>query len=48
VPFELNRIEGMVYTTLPLRFHLESLPEIVIQALALAVLRAVCGSPRRS
>jgi hypothetical protein len=31
-------LEGMVYTTLPLRFHLESLPEIVIQALALAAL----------
>ncbi len=31
-------VEGMVYTTLPLRFHLESLPEIVAQALALAAL----------
>ena len=31
-------VEGMVYTTLPLRFHLESLPEIVVQALALATL----------
>jgi hypothetical protein len=31
-------VEGMVYTTLPLRFHLESLPEIVVQALALAAL----------
>jgi hypothetical protein len=31
-------VEGMIYTTLPFRFHLESLPEIVVQALALAVL----------
>jgi hypothetical protein len=31
-------IEGMVYSTLPFRFHLECLPEIVVQALALAVL----------
>jgi hypothetical protein len=31
-------VEGMVYTTLPLHFHLESLPEIVAQALALAAL----------
>jgi hypothetical protein len=31
-------VEGMVYTTLPLRFHLQSLPEIVVQALALAAL----------
>ena len=31
-------LEGIVYTTLPLRFHLESLPEIVVQALALAAL----------
>src|SRR6516225_3705498 len=31
-------VEGMVYTTLPLRIHLESLPEIVVQALALAAL----------
>jgi hypothetical protein len=31
-------VEGMIYTTLPLRFHLESLPEIVVQALALAAL----------
>jgi hypothetical protein len=31
-------VEGMVYTTLPLRFHLESLPEIVVQALAFAAL----------
>src|SRR5262245_3848106 len=31
-------LEGMVYTTLPLRFHLESLPEIVAQSLALAAL----------
>jgi hypothetical protein len=29
-------LEGMVYTTLPFRFHLESLPEIVVQSLALA------------
>ena len=31
-------VEGMVYTTLPLRFHLESLPELVVQSLALAAL----------
>jgi hypothetical protein len=31
-------VEGMVYTTLPLRFHLESLPEIAVQSLALAAL----------
>ena len=31
-------VEGMVYTTLPLRFHLQSLPEIVVQSLALAAL----------
>ena len=31
-------LEGMVYTTLPLRFHLESLPEIVVQALAFSAL----------
>ena len=31
-------VEGLVYTTLPLRFHLGSLPEIVAQALALAAL----------
>ena len=31
-------LEGMVYTTLPLRFHLGSLPEIVVQSLALAAL----------
>jgi hypothetical protein len=31
-------VEGMVYTTLPLRFHLESLPEIAFQSLALAAL----------
>jgi hypothetical protein len=31
-------VEGMVYTTLPLRFHLESLSEIVVQALALSAL----------
>jgi hypothetical protein len=29
-------LEGIVYTTLPLRFHLASLPEIVVQSLALA------------
>jgi len=29
-------VEGMIYTTLPLRFHLQSLPELVIQSLALA------------
>jgi hypothetical protein len=28
----------MVYTTLPFRFHLESLPEILAQSLALAAL----------
>jgi hypothetical protein len=31
-------LEGMVYTTLPLRFHLEALPEIALQSLALAAL----------
>ena len=31
-------VEGMVYTTLPLRFHLESLPELLVQSLALAAL----------
>jgi hypothetical protein len=31
-------LEGMVYTTLPFHFHLESLPEIIVQALALAAL----------
>jgi hypothetical protein len=31
-------VEGMVYTTLPLRFHLGSLPELVVQSLALAAL----------
>jgi hypothetical protein len=31
-------VEGMVYTTLPFRFHLESLPELVVQSLALAAL----------
>ena len=31
-------LEGIVYTTLPLRFHLESLPEIVVQSLALSAL----------
>src|SRR5260370_41566992 len=31
-------VEGVVYTTLPLRFHLGSLPELVAQALALAAL----------
>ena len=29
-------LEGLVYTALPLRFHLESLPEIAFQSLALA------------
>ena len=31
-------VEGVVYTTVPLRFHLGSLPEVVAQALALAAL----------
>jgi hypothetical protein len=31
-------VEGAVYTTLPLRFHLETLPEIVVQSLAFAAL----------
>ena len=31
-------LEGMIYTTLPLRFHLQSLSEIVLQSLALAAL----------
>ena len=31
-------VEGMIYTTLPFRFQLESLPEIVVQALALSAL----------
>lgn len=31
-------VEGMVYTTLPLRFHLGTLPELVVQSLALAAL----------
>ena len=31
-------LEGVVYTTLPLRFHLGSLPEVVAQSLALAAL----------
>jgi hypothetical protein len=31
-------LEGLVYTTLPLRFHLGSLPELVAQSLALAAL----------
>ena len=31
-------VEGMVYTALPLRFHLGCLPEVVAQALALAAL----------
>jgi hypothetical protein len=31
-------VEGMVYTTLPLRFHVESLPELLVQSLALAAL----------
>jgi hypothetical protein len=30
-------IEGMIYTTLPLWFHLNSLPEILVQSLLLAV-----------
>jgi hypothetical protein len=31
-------VEGMVYTTLPLRFHLGTLPELVVQSLAFAAL----------
>jgi hypothetical protein len=31
-------LEGMVYTTLPLRFHLISLPEILVQSLLFAAL----------
>jgi hypothetical protein len=31
-------LEGMVYTTLPLRLHLEFVPEIAFQSLALAAL----------
>jgi hypothetical protein len=31
-------VEGMVYTTLPLRFHLMSLPELAVQSLAFAAL----------
>ena len=43
-------LEGMVYTTLPLRFHLESLPEIVVQELEVENQRHAernrCGSRR--
>lgn len=31
-------IEGMIYTTLPLWFHINSLPEILLQSLLLAVI----------
>ena len=31
-------LEGIVFTTLPLRFHLQSLPEIVLQSLVFAAL----------
>ena len=31
-------IEGMIYTTLPLWFHLNGLPEILLQSLVLAVI----------
>jgi hypothetical protein len=31
-------LEGIVYTTLPLRFHLASLPEIMLQSLVFAAL----------
>jgi hypothetical protein len=31
-------MEGMIYTTLPLHFHLGTLPELVVQSLALAAL----------
>ena len=33
-----SSIEGMIYTVLPMWFHLVGLPEVVIQALLLAVL----------
>ena len=36
-------VEGMIYTTLPFRFQLESLPEIVVQALALSTLVVASG-----
>jgi hypothetical protein len=33
-----SSIEGMLYTVLPMRFHIMSLPEILIQSLLLAFL----------